>query len=126
MMPIEVKGFAWVGVGTADFARSRDFFTRVLGLEVSAEEGTTALLNVASGQQLEIFGGDSRGRRLNDPPTIAFEVDDVSAARDTLLAEGIEIIGEIGQWGGHEWLYFRTPDGHVFELKRSPRGADSQ
>ena len=119
-MTVKVKGFSWVGVGTGDFERSLRFFTEVLGLEVEARGDDQAILRVAPGQQLEIFGGEGRGKELNSPPTIAFEVDDVAEAARALTAGGAELIGEPGSWDGHEWQYFRTPDGHLFEIKRSP------
>ena len=119
-MSIKVKGFAWVGVGTDDYETSLRFFTEVLGFTVEASGDDQAILRVSPGQQLEIFGRDGRGKDLNTPPTIAFEVDDVAQAARELVAGGAELIGDIGSWNGHEWQYFRTPDGHLFEVKRSP------
>ncbi len=119
-MAIRVKGFSWVGVGTDDYETSLRFFTQVLGLTVEASGDRQAILRVAPGQQLEIFGAAGRGKDLNTPPTIAFEVDDVAEAARALVAGGAELIGEMGSWNGHEWQYFRTPDGHLFEIKSSP------
>ena len=119
-MSIKVKGFSWVGVGTDDYETSLRFITQVLGLTVEESGDDQALLRVAPGQQLEIFGRDGRGKDLNTPPTIAFEVDDVAEAARALVAGGAELIGDMGSWNGHEWQYFRTPDGHLFEVKRSP------
>ena len=115
-----IKGFSWVGVGTDDYQRTLAFFTETLGLTVEVEGDEQAMLRVAPGQHLEIFGKDGRGKTLNAVPTIAFEVDDVTLAADALRAGGAEIVGDIGRWNGHEWLYFRTPDGHLFEVKSSP------
>ncbi len=119
-MTIRVKGFSWVGVGTDDYEASLRFFTHVLGFTVEHGGDRQAILRVAPGQELEIFGREGRGKSLNIPPTIAFEVDDVAEAVPELVAGGAELVGEIGSWNGHEWQYFRTPDGHVFEIKRSP------
>ena len=119
-MTIRVKGFSWVGVGTDDYATTLRFFTEVLGLELEVEGDGQAILRVAPGQQLEIFGRDGPGKSLNTPPTIAFEVDDVAEASRALVAGGAELIGEPGSWNGYEWQYFRSPDGHLFEVKRSP------
>ena len=120
---MKVKGFSWVGVASDDFPRTLAFFTEVLGLTVETCGDDQALLSVAAGQQLEIFGREGRGKSLNQHPTIAFEVDDVEIARSALIEGGAAIIGDIGRWNGHEWLYFRTPDGHIFEVKRSPTRA---
>ncbi|HEX8655488.1 MAG TPA: VOC family protein [Allosphingosinicella sp.] len=118
---MKVKGLSWVGVGTDDYGRALRFFTEVLGLEVAVSGDRQAILHVGEGgQQLEIFGRDGPGKALNTPPTVAFEVEDVAAARDELIAAGVELIGEVGRWNGFEWQYFRSPDGHVFEVKKSP------
>jgi len=118
---MKVRGISWLGVGTDDYHRTLRFFTETMGLTIETAEDEQAILRIADGQQLEVFGRDGRGKSLNSPPTIAFEVDDVRAARDELARGGAEIIGDIGSWNGHEWLYFRTPDGHLFEVKKSPK-----
>ena len=120
-MSIKAKGLSWVGIGTDRYADNLRLFTEVLGLEIEAEGEDQAILRAANGDQVEIFGKDGRGKTQNSPPTIAFEVDDVAAARDALIAAGIEIVGEVGSWDGHEWLYFRSPDGYLFEVKKSSR-----
>ena len=122
-MSIKAKGLSWVGIGTDRYADNMRMFTEVLGLEIEAEGEDQAILRTSNGDQVEIFGKDGRGKAQNTPPTIAFEVDDVAAARDALIAAGIEIVGEIGSWNGHEWLYFRSPDGYLFEVKKSARSA---
>lgn len=119
-MTIRVKGLAWVGIGTDRYAQTMRLFRDVLGMEVEAEGDEQAILRTVNGDQVEIFGKDGRGKSQNSPPTVAFEVDDVAAARDSLVAAGIEIVGEIGSWNGHEWLYFRSSDGYLFEVKKTP------
>ena len=121
-MTIRAKGLVWAGVGTDHYAKTMRLFTDVLGLEIEAEGDEQAILRTANGDQVEIFGKEGRGKRQNSPPTVALEVDDVTAARDALAAAGIEIVGEIGSWNGHEWLYFRSPDGYLFEVKKTPTG----
>lgn len=118
---MKVKGYSWVGVGTDDFDATLSFFSRVMGLEpVVVEDRGVAILKVSDGQVLEIFGPGTQGRELTFPPIVAFEVDDVAAARDELLLQGIEVIGDIGSWNGFEWLKFRGPDGHIFALQKTP------
>ena len=120
-MTIKAKGLVWAGIGTDRYAENMRLFTEVLGLEVEAEGDQQAILRTANGDQVEIFGKDGRGKTQNSPPTIAFEVDDIAAAREALEAAGIEIVGDVGSWNGHEWLYFRSPDGYLFEVKKTPR-----
>lgn len=119
-MTIRVQGLTWVGVGTERYEQTMRLFRDVLGLEIEVEADRQAILRTANGDQVEIFGRNGRGKRQNSPPTIAFEVEDVAAAREALLSAGIEIVGEIGAWNGHEWLYFRSPDGYLFEVKKTP------
>ena len=118
---MKVTGISWLGVGTGDFAGTLSFFTEVLGLETAiVDDRGVALLKAGEKQIVEIFGEGTRGRELTSPPAVAFEVEDVAAARDELTAKGVEVIGEIGAWNGFEWLYFRGPDGHVYAVKKTP------
>jgi len=118
---VKVEGFSWVGIATDDFDRSMSFYRDVLGLEVWVEGDGQAILKTASGDQLEIFGRDEQEKEITRSPVVAFEVDDLEAAREELRAAGIELIGETGSWNGFSWQYFRSPDGHIFEIKSSPR-----
>jgi catechol 2,3-dioxygenase-like lactoylglutathione lyase family enzyme len=118
---MNVKGFSWLGVGVEDFNAALSFFTTVLGLRpIVVDERGVAILHVANGQLLEIFGPGTNGYELNSPPVVSFEVDDVAAARDELLANDVEVIGDIGSWNGFEWAYFRGPAGRVFSIKKTP------
>lgn len=118
---MHVKGFSWVGISSNDFDGSLRFYRNVLGLEPWFAGDRQAILRTASGQQLEIFGSDEREKRLAAPPVIAFEVDDLEAAMEDLRLAGIELIGDVGRWNGFAWQYFRSPEGHIFEIKSSPR-----
>jgi hypothetical protein len=40
----------------------------------------------------------------------------VRAARDELVAAGIEIVGELERDAQWEWVSFRAPDGNLYEL----------
>lgn len=118
---MDVKGISWLGVGVEDFDSALAFFTDVLGLRPAAvDDRGVAMLEIADGQILEIFGPGTRGHGMTSPPVAAFEVDDVAAARDELLSKNVEVIGEIGAWNGFEWLYFRGPGGHIFSVKKTP------
>ena len=102
---MKVKEFSWVGIATDDFERSMRFYRDLLGLDVWVEGERQAILKTES---------------LTRAPVVAFEVDDLDAASEELLAAGIELIGEVGRWNGFAWQYFRSPDGHIFEIKSSP------
>lgn len=119
---MKIKSVSWVGLAVDDFAAARSFFSEVMGLPVEAEEADrgVVMLRIGEGQTLEIFGPGTLGHTRTAAPVIGFEVDDVAAARDELVAGGAEPIGEIGSWNGFEWLYFRGPNDHVFAVKKTP------
>ena len=125
---MKVRGYAWAGVGTDDFERTVRFFTDVLGMPTKVRGEDVAILTVGAGQQLQIFGPGHPGRQLNSTPTIAFEVEDFDAAVEELRASGVELVGDVGEWNGFKWQYFRSPDGHLFEIKQVPvsKVADSK
>lgn len=118
---MKVKGYSWVGVGTDNFEETVSFFSIVMGLTVAIIDNRgVAMLKVSDGQILEIFGPGTQGSKLTSPPVVAFEVDDVGAAREELIARGIEVLGDTGSWNGFEWLKFRGPGGHVYALQKTP------
>lgn len=118
---MNVKGYSWVGVGTDNFEETVSFFSNVMGLSIAVIDGRgVAILKVSDGQTLEVFGPGTRGRELTSPPVVAFEVEDVGAAREELIAQGIEVLGDTGSWNGFEWLKFRGPGGHVYALQKTP------
>ena len=118
---MKVTGVSWVGIGSDDFDRTLAFFTDVLGLQPAVVDPRgVAMLHAGPGQVVEIFGPGTSGRERTSTPVVAFEVEDVEAARDELQRAGVELIGDIGRWNGFEWLYFRSPDGHVLSVKKTP------
>ena len=118
---MKVKGISWVGVGTENFDETLRFFTQVLGMQIEEQQKPVAMLRAGPNQIVEIFGeGSVRGKPLNSPPAIAFEVDDVGVAQEELMANDVEIVGERGSWNGHEWLYFRGPENYMFVVKKTP------
>jgi catechol 2,3-dioxygenase-like lactoylglutathione lyase family enzyme len=117
---VRVKSFSWVGISTDNFDRSVHFFRDLLGLEVWVQSEQQAILKTASGQQLEIFGDQGAERERAASPVVAFEVDNIEAAREELHVAGVELIGQIQRWNGFAWQYFRSPEGHIFEIKSSP------
>lgn len=118
---MQIKGLSWVGVGTDSFRATVEFFTEVLGLKIALSDPRgVAMLHLGDGQVLEIFGPGTSGRDRTAQPVVAFEVDDVIAAKEELLAHDVELIGDVGSWNGFEWLYFRGPDSHVYAIKKTP------
>jgi catechol 2,3-dioxygenase-like lactoylglutathione lyase family enzyme len=121
-----VKNIRWVGVATDRYAEMIDFLERVMGLDVRFRDGTTTELSTADGDAIQVMApGDPYHElfsRHASGPVPLFEVDDVSAARSELEADGVEIVGDLGRDSEWEWLHFRAPDGNLYELaSRLPR-----
>ena len=118
---MKITGFSWLGVGVEDFDEAVGFFRDVMGLRVAVESDTgVAMFQVANRQVLEIFGPGTSGKERTTPPVMAFEVEDIGAARRELAAAGVELIGELGSWNGFEWQYFVGPGGHTLAIKTTP------
>ena len=81
-----------------------------------------------TGPTLEIFqygtGPEAPGTAINRPGFghIAFAVPDVAAARETVLAEGGGVVGEVVTTGTSDgrrvtWTYVTDPEGNILELQ---------
>ncbi len=115
----------------SDLARSRPFYTDVLGAEVYREYGgTSCVLRFLDTWLLLVTRGDP----TPDKPATAFEppadpdtvshaftirVPDCQAAYDALRARGAVFITPPHDWGAELRCFFRDPDGHLFELSES-------
>lgn len=126
---MKISSISWVGVKTSDFSGTRDFFSAVMGMQVVFEHADFAVLKLPSGDLLEVFGPegpDPEFQFRRNEVVAGFEVDDMGAARDELVAGGAELLGEIQEDpGGHQWQHFRTPDGKVFELNFNPESSSA-
>jgi hypothetical protein len=72
------------------------------------------------GDEVQVMGPghpyfDFFGRHATGPVPL-FEVDDHAAARRRLTQAKIEMVGTTGRDSHWEWLHFRAPDGHLYEL----------
>ena len=117
---MKVHGLVWVGVRTAEFERTLEFFRDVLGVpltKVSEGFGNSQMPNTS---RLEIFGpNDPDHTYFTTGPVPEFLVDDLAAAADELRAAGVELLGDVGGTPEHGWLHFRAPDGNVYGLTSS-------
>jgi catechol 2,3-dioxygenase-like lactoylglutathione lyase family enzyme len=120
---LEIKGIIWIGSATEDLGGTAEFFSNVLGMEVTTEVPGFARLAASNGDLLEIFGPDSvEHDHLDTGPVAGFWVDDVEGARSELLAAEVEGVTELEKGrDGHRWFYFRAPDGNFYELCEHPR-----
>ena len=113
-----VTGVDFICVPTQDFERAVDFYENTLGLEKSKqwgemhgqefENGTVTIAVMESSQ----FGLDFSPHSL----PIAFQVEDVEAARKELESKGIEFAADTMDSGVCHMAHFRDPDGNVLML----------
>jgi predicted enzyme related to lactoylglutathione lyase len=127
-----VTGVDFVSVPTRNIAVAREFYENVLGLEPSSlwqrpgqeplgaefETGTVTIALIAC-EQVGIEFSPTR-------VPIAFQVDDVAAARAELESRGVSFQGDIIDSGVCHQAIFQDPDGNSLDLhhRYAPRGQD--
>ena len=123
-----IEGFHHVAIICSDYARSKAFYTEVLGLRViaetlRAERGSWKLdLALPGGGQIELFSFPDPPARPSRPEAqglrhLAFRVADVAAAQVWLEQAGVEV-EEIrtDALTGRRFTFFADPDGLPLEL----------
>ena len=121
---VRVLRLCWLGIPAREYAPMVGLLRDVMGLRVEFEEPATTELSLASGDRVQVFASGHPWFDLSGgAPVALFEVDDVRAARDELVAAGVEIVGGLERDSAWEWINFRAPDGHLYEL--AERRADA-
>jgi catechol 2,3-dioxygenase-like lactoylglutathione lyase family enzyme len=113
---VRVLALLWVGIPARQHDAMVGLFRDVLGLRVELVEPGTTELSLPDGDRVQVFAPGHHYFGLFDRPVALFEVDDVRAARDELVAAGVEIVGELERDSSWEWLHFRAPDGNLYDL----------
>ena len=121
----------------ADYARSKRFYTEVLGLQVLAENYRQARdswkldLALPDGGQLELLSFSGAPPRPSYPEAqglrhLAFAVNDVSAWTAHLQAQGIAVEAiRTDEYTGQRFVFFADPDGLPLELYEVPAQSTS-
>ena len=111
-----------------DIARSRTFYTDVLGARLFREYGgTSAVLEFQGNWLLLVTGGGPTEDKPNvtfappaDPGRVSHQltlrVPECHAAYDVLRARGAEFLTPPVDRGGEIRCFFRDPDGHLLEI----------
>ncbi|MEK0265255.1 VOC family protein [Stenotrophomonas rhizophila] len=128
-------GIHHVALICADYVRSRDFYTRVLGLQVIAENYRQARdswkldLALPDGSQLELFSFPGAPARLSRPEAqglrhLAFRVHLLEPMIERLTAAGVacEPI-RVDEYTGRRFTFFADPDDLPLELYEIPADA---
>lgn len=117
-----------VAIIASDYARSKAFYTEVLGLPVirevyrEARDSYKLDLALAHGQQIELFSFPDPPPRPSYPEAcglrhLAFEVEDVDAFKAELESKGIEVEPvRVDEYTEKRFTFFADPDGLPIEL----------
>lgn len=117
---MRVLGLTWLGTRAERFDETVRFAEEVLGLRRSFGQAGLVGFELPDGSLYEIFAPDHPAG--GHPPVGVvggFEVDDPVAARAELEAAGVEV-SELYRAGAGAWVYFRAPDGNLYEIVGSP------
>ncbi|MDE6086351.1 MAG: VOC family protein [Muribaculaceae bacterium] len=117
-----------IAIIASDYARSLEFYTKVLGLTVIAEnyraERNSYKTDLALNGEyiIELFSFPNPPARLSHPEAaglrhLAFEVDDIDKAIDDLNAKGVEHESvRTDEYTGKRFVFFQDPDGLPIEF----------
>lgn len=119
-----------IAIIASDYARAKDFYTRLLGFEIIhetfREERKSYKLDLQVGDaQIELFSFPNPPPRPTQPEArgarhIAFTAPDFDATRTRLLAAGIELEEvRIDPTTGKRYFFFRDPDDLPLEIVES-------
>lgn len=112
----------------ADYARSKRFYTEVLGLRVVAENHRAARqswkldLALPDGGRIELFSFPDAPPRPDRPEAqglrhLAFAVADVDRAKSVLESRGVAVEPvRVDEYTGRRFTFFADPDGLPLEI----------
>lgn len=121
---IKIERVAHIVITVRDLAKSRDFYTRVLGLTVMGELDGVVFLSAGRRDHHEIalaeVGAEAGAPKPTDVGMVHFafrlrDEADLLEAYDTLLREEVEISYTVNH-GVTKSVYFFDPDGHEVEV----------
>lgn len=117
MEQIQLSRLSALMLGVRDLQVSLNFYRDKLGLKVKVEEGQLALLD-AGPVTLGLSPGHVRlAPQVNGATEIVFQVENVRAARRSLMDRGVVFMNEPRQVTMTEWAaHFRDPDGHLLSI----------
>jgi glyoxylase I family protein len=134
ILNMHLSGVHHIALIVSDYARSRSFYTELLGLSVEretfrAERNSWKLdLRLADGSRLELFSFPDPPARRSRPEAcglrhLAFAVDDLDASCAHLAARGVTLEPiRLDPLSGRRFTFFADPDGLPLELYESRLG----
>jgi len=115
---VNVTGVDFIAIPTQDFDRAEAFYGDVLGLERSKQWGEMPAREFETGSlTIALMQSDAFGMTFSPHShPVAFQVDDVEAARKDLEEKGVEFGADTMDSGVCHMAHFRDPDGNVLML----------
>lgn len=125
---IKLNRIHHVAIIASDYKKSKQFYTEILGLKVIQEtyrnerDSYKLDLKISDTDQIELFSFPDAPRRLSYPEAtglrhIAFEVDDVAAAKEQLESYGVMVEDiRTDEITGKKFTFFSDPDDLPIEL----------
>jgi predicted enzyme related to lactoylglutathione lyase len=112
---MNITGVDFITVPTNDFDRADHFYGDVLGLERSKQWGSMPAREFEAGSlTIAVMQSDAFGIEFKPHShPIAFQVDDVEAARGELESKGVEFVADTMDSGVCHMAHFRDPDGNT-------------
>ena len=113
-----VTGVDFIAIPTQDIEKADAFYGDVLGLERSKRWGDMPAGEFENGTvTIAVMQSDAFGIEFKPHShPIAFQVDDVAAARAALEDKGVEFVADNIDSGVCHMAYFRDPDGNALML----------
>jgi catechol 2,3-dioxygenase-like lactoylglutathione lyase family enzyme len=123
------ENLAAVGIGVSDMARSEDFYTRVLGMQVQQRIDLPHLKEVVVGYAgrtsvvlMHWLDGSNPNYR-NNPVKLVFFVPDAKSLMERIRADGLPVSREaevMPEFNNMVVGLAEDPDGYVVELLQAP------
>jgi glyoxylase I family protein len=127
-LEMTISGVHHVAIICSDCARSKRFYTEILGLSIISEtyrpdrDSHKIDLALSDGVQIELFSFPEAPRRPSYPEAcglrhLAFKVHDLERAVAALLSQGVSVEDvRIDELTGRRFTFFADPDGLPLEL----------
>ena len=116
--PSFITGVDFVTVPTNDFEASRRFYGSVLGLPEVKQWGKMPAVEFQAGSlTIAVMDPTAFGQEFRPHSVpLAFQVDDVAAARERLEAQGVEFVTDLIDSGVCHQAIFLDPAGNSLDL----------
>lgn len=119
------KKVDYVFFNVDDMEKAKAFYRDQLGLPVTYEAADWVELDAGNvSMALRRFGSGPEGRPelgLGEGATVAFEVDDIEAAKSELEGKGVKFIGDVIEYGTVKLAVFEDLNGNVLQIYQHGR-----